>query len=585
MKIKKILSICLCVMMSVSLLAGCDSDNKQSQGSTNSKYKDFITVDVFDTLANYQGIQSGWFAEVVREKFNMELNIIAPNVAGGGDTLFQTRSTAGNLGELIISGTDNGRFENMVKANLLMDMTELLKDKDILKNYSVAIEKANKDVGAEGIYGIPSEISKQSPTVSADGIEPMVAPYVRWDSYKKIGYPEIDSLEGLIPVMEKMQEATPESNSGKKTYAVSLFKDWDGNMMVGAKNYAALYGYNELGFVLSKADGTDFQDITDSNGLYVKCLKFLFEANQKGLVDPESTTQNYDILSDKYRDGQILTSLWSYQGSALFNTMENKAKGVGFMPAFIQDSAPYTSGCYSEGNSKTIIAIGSQAQDPERMADFIDWLYSPEGMEIAGQASGSAGPQGLTWEMKDGKAVYTEFGEQALPSNDVSVPEEWGGGSWKDGISTLNFKPLSLVDIDPNTKEPYMSTMWSSVIEKNTSKLDQDWQAHNDNAKTTIEFLESKNALSVAAGTSYVQPEENSDISTLRNQCKTVIVDDSWKMVFAKNVDEFNSILKEMQDTLKGLGYDEVLKLDMKNAKDEATSRKEAIDNYNAMNN
>ena len=61
-------------------------------------YEEFIVVDVFDSLANFQGIQSGWFAEIVKDKFNMELNIIAPNVSGGGDTLFEIRSAAGNLG-------------------------------------------------------------------------------------------------------------------------------------------------------------------------------------------------------------------------------------------------------------------------------------------------------------------------------------------------------------------------------------------------------------------------------------------------------------------------------------------------------
>ena len=65
-----------------------DSSDGETEG--NSKYKDFITVDVFDSMANYQGIQSGWFAKIVKDKFNMELNIIAQNVAGGGDTLFQT---------------------------------------------------------------------------------------------------------------------------------------------------------------------------------------------------------------------------------------------------------------------------------------------------------------------------------------------------------------------------------------------------------------------------------------------------------------------------------------------------------------
>lgn len=585
---KKAISILLCAAMVSSMaLAGCGGEEKQqASGGKNSDgtYEEFITVDVFDSLANYQGMQSGWFAKVVKDKFNMELNIIAPNVAGGGDTLFQTRSAAGNLGDLIISGTANGRFADMVKAGLLLDMTELLQDKDVLKNYEAAIENANELVEQEGIWGLPSEISNQSPEVSSDGIEPLVAPYVRWDAYKKAGYPEMETLEDLIPVMKAMQENTPESDSGKKTYAISLFKDWDGNMMVGAKNYASLYGYQELGFVMASADGSDIQDITDEDSLYVQALKFLFQANQEGLVDPESTTQNYDMLSNKYRDGQILTSLWSYQGPALYNTTEHKEEGKGYMPALIKDMKPYSNGSYSEGNANTIIAIGSQAKDPERMADFIDWLYSPEGVRISEQANGAAGPEGLTWEMQDGKAVLTEFGSEALPSNDVAVPEEWGGGSWKDGVSALNFKAVSLADIDTTTNEPYMTTMWSSELEKNNTQLDQEWQEYAGGAKTTLEFLESKDAVAVAPGTSYTQPTESSDITTLRNQCKAAIVDSSWQMIFAKDEGEFQSILEDMQDTVKGLGYEQVLELDMQNAKDQAAARVEAVEAYNSQN-
>lgn len=586
---KKVISILLCAAMLSSLaLSGCGGDDakEKTESSKNSDgtYSEFITVDVFDALANYQGIQSGWFAKVVKDKFNMELNIIAPNVAGGGDTLFQTRSAAGNLGDLVISGTANGRFADMVKAGLLMDMTDLLKDKDVMKNYGDAIDKANEMIEEEGVWGLPSEISNQSPEVSSDGLEPLVAPYVRWDAYKKAGYPEIKTLSDLIPVMKEMQENTPESDSGKQTYAISLFKDWDGNMMVGAKNYASLYGYQELGFVMASADGSDIQDITDDDSYYVQSLKFLFEANQEGLVDPESTTQNYDMLSNKYRDGQILTSLWSYQGPSLYNTTEHKEEGKGYMPVLIDDMKPYSNGSFSEGNAGTIIAIGSQAQDPERMADFIDWLYSPEGIQVSEQANGAAGPEGLTWEMKDGKAVLTDFGAEALPSNDVQVPEEWGGGSWKDGVSALNFKAVSVTDTDPNTNEPYMVTMWSSELEKNNTELDIDWQEKAGGAKSTMEYLENTGALAVAPGTSYTQPAESSDITTLRNQCKAEIVDSSWQMVFAKDEAEFNAILKDMQDTVKGLGYEQVLELDMQNAKDQAAARVEAVENYNSQN-
>lgn len=425
------------------------------------------------------------------------------------------------------------------------------------------------------------------PEVSTDGIDPLVAPFVRWDAYKTAGYPQMKTLEDWLPVMKQLQKLIPKSDSGEKTYAISLFKDWDGNMMMCAKNYTSFYGYNELGFVLIKADGSDVQDILDKKGQYVRALRFLFTANQEGLVDPESILQNYDTLSDKYRDGQILTSIWSWQGRDMYNNETDPAKGKthkelgkGFFPAMIEDAKCYSNGCYSQGNAKLVIAIGSQAKDPKRLADFIDWLYSPEGMEIAGQSIGSAGPKGLTWELKDGKPVYTEFGMRALPGNDVPVPEEWGGGPWKDGICALNFKALSPVDIDPITKEPYMTLMWSSVLELNQTKIDLDWQKYADGAKTSIEFLKSKGALAVAPGTSYIAPEETSDITTLRNQCKAVIIDRSWKMVFAENETEFNSLLKDMQETVNGLGYADVLAVDLRNAREEIASRKQAVDDY-----
>ena len=36
-------------------------------------YAETLTIDVFDSLSNYQGIQSGWFAKLVLDKFNIKL--------------------------------------------------------------------------------------------------------------------------------------------------------------------------------------------------------------------------------------------------------------------------------------------------------------------------------------------------------------------------------------------------------------------------------------------------------------------------------------------------------------------------------
>lgn len=83
--------------------------------------------------------------------------------------------------------------------------------------------------------------------------------------------------------MKQLQEMVPKSDSGEKTYAISLFKDWDGNMMMCAKNYASFYGYNELGFVLTKADGSDIQNILDDDGQYVRALRFYLRLTRKDL--------------------------------------------------------------------------------------------------------------------------------------------------------------------------------------------------------------------------------------------------------------------------------------------------------------
>lgn len=584
---KKVLSVLLCAALTAGTFAGCGSSETTSEktaetaetadsgedpdkeDSSDSKYKDFITVDVFSSSANYQGIQSGWFAKIVKDKFNMELNIIAPNVAGGGDTLFQTRSASGDLGDLIITGAANGRLQNLVTAELVMDMTDLLKDAENVHRYDQAIEKTQELVEEDGIYAIPSEVSSNAPTTASEGLDPNYGVYVRWDAYKAAGYPEIETLEDLLSALQKMQEAVPESDSGKKTYAISLFKDWDGNLMTNAKPEAAYYGYDELGFVLAKADGSDYQSLIDSDSAYVRSLKFLFEANQMGLIDPESTTQNYDTLFSKYQDGQILFSPYPWLGQGAYNTDANKEDGKGFMFVPVSDEKIFSYGCQVNGNAQnSSIMIGSKAEDPQRLADFIDWLYSPEGVMVScAQTASTCGPEGLTWEMKDGQPVLTEFGKQALYGESVAVPDEWGGGSWKDGVSALNYKAVNQLDSDPETGICYDYTTWDSVLAENTSVTQSEWSEHFG-ASTTMDYLTQNDQILVAPGSGYVVPEEDSQITTLRGQCKASIVDYSWKLVFASDENEFQSLVEEMQSTLKGLDYDTVLEYDMQCAKD-----------------
>lgn len=551
-----------CMMLLTSLfLTGCTKEEKVT------------VVDVFSCQANYQGMQGGWFAKAVEDRFNIKLNIIAPNVAAG-ENLYQTRMASGNLGDLVMIGAERGQLERAVNAGLLIDMEPF---KDLMPHvmqYSDAIKNIQATINrTEGIYGIPSEVTFYSVTDPSESIEPTYGPYLRWDLYQKIGYPELGTLEDLLPVLKQMQEEYPITPSGEKTYAFSLFKDWDGNLMVMAKQLGCFYGYDEVGFVMSKVDGTHDISAIEDGSPYLRALEFYFEANQLGLIDPESRIQNWEKMWQKFVDGRILFSPWPFLGQDAYNTADNLEAGSGFMFVPFEDMEILSHGAIVTG-STYVIGIGSRAKNPERLVEFIDWLYSPEGIMFNTSQTGSTGgPEGLIWKLVNGQPRLTEFGQSALLEGDATMPESWGGGSWRAGVSQLNFKSVLAKDINPDTGFPYDFRTWDSAVV--ATPVHSSWQAKMG-AQSTMEYLEQEDKLLIALGTDYIAPGEPNFITQYRDECKEVIVDYSWKMIFAKDKGEFDNLLRQMREIVMASGYDQVLESDLRVAKELNEARNSA---------
>lgn len=564
---KKVVSSMLVLSMTFSVLAGGGMSASASEGEE--KYPEFLTIDVFDSVSNYQGLQSGWFAELVKEKFNMELNLISPNVAGGGDTLYQTRSANGNLGDVIITKLDNSRLKDLVQAELVLDMSDYLDGEENLKKYEDAITQASKLAEKDGLWAVPSGVSELAATTPNEISEPTNAASVRWDLYKELGYPEIGTLEDLLPVLKDMQELAQKEEPDKDIYAFSLFSDWDGDLMHNGAALSALYGYDPQGFTLLNINTGEAQSIIDADSFYVRGLKFLFDANQMGLVDPESTTQNFDTVSAKYTNGQLVYSMWPWLGTGYYNTQEHMDAGKGFQSAVIGDASYLCWGLSPDGQMGTGIMVGSQTEDPQRMMDFVDWLYSPEGVQAGGSDTSTvSGPEGLTWEVKDGQPQFTELGKKVFIEKDsnAAVPEEWGGGSYMDGVSAINYGAIGNKDVDSETGIPYNYAMWDAYKEMTETALSKDWSEHFNTQESPIDYFQQLGKICVIPGTAWATPEYTTEISAVKEQCKQTIIDYSWRMVFAEDEDEFNSLLGEMQEIANGLGYEDVLKVDQENA-------------------
>jgi putative aldouronate transport system substrate-binding protein len=582
MKTRKAAAVLVAPLIGALALTACTGPEAEEQTEPVSVDQDWssadpITIDVYDGLANYMGTQSGWFGKVVKDKFNMELNIIAPNVAGGGDTLYNTRVSGGELGDLVV--VDKGQqMDELVEGGLLLDASSYYDSMANVQPFDAAVQKLNE--GKDGVYGFPTSVSSLKPTEPSEGLEPTFGPYLRWDLYAEAGYPEVGTLEDLLPVLKDMQDAQPEADNGQKAYAISLFKDWDGNMMVTAKQPATLYGYDEMGFVLAKADGSDYQSIIDSDSEYVRSLRFYFEANKMGLVDPESTTQNYDTMFTKYQNGQVLLSWWPWLGQSAYNTTDNMDAGKGFMLAPLADQEIFSYGAEVYGG-KQILAIGKDAEDPARLAAFIDWLYSPEGVNMnSSQTGAAAGPEGLTWEQGEDGPALTDFGNDVFLGGGADVPADWGGGAYTDGVSTLNVSTILPKDINPETDQPFNYTFWPSYQETVANPLTEDWGAQMGDPTSTMEYLTNNDQLLVAPGSGYTAPADSGEIETIRSQAKASIIEHSWQLVFAQDDAEFDALLASMQETVNGLGYETVLEFDMANAEAQNEARQAVANEF-----
>lgn len=99
-------------------------------------------------------------------------------------------------------------------------------------------------------------------------------------------------------------------------------------------------------------------------------------------------------------------------------------------------------------------------------------------------------------------------------------------------------------------------------------------------AAVTLAAMMSLSACGGSGSTTAAEKDDNSQISTLRGSIKTEIVNSSWKASFASSESECEKIFNEMIKTVNGLDIDSVLKVDMKNAKDQDKARKNILKEY-----
>ena len=549
---KGIISIVTLMAVSAALLCSCGNGKKASKVVDDNAP---MTLEIYDVAANYQGMQTGWFAKVVKDRFNIELNIIAPQVAG--DSIYQLRASSGNLGDIVL--LDATQFQDCLQAGLIKDISDKIKDSPNLMKFDTQIKALNESLpgnSAGKYYGIPTEMMDTSPTsFTQERIYSL--PQFRWDLYNKIGAPEIKDLDGLIDAFVQLRKVHPTNEKGDPAYPLSLWPDWDGgDGMIGIANVVQLttwYGDKIKGSAVLTPDNK-FYPLTNKDGSYYKILHFLNKAKRAGVVDPDSGTQDWNSVCAKISNGQV-DFIWYTWEIGFWNTSARLADGSAFCFIPVQDQIYYTDSDAYFGSGR-VFGVGSKVDDAKyaRIMKFLDWYASPEGAQFQHD-----GIEGFNYKkLADGR--LEQMNDNALMDN-LPVPAEFGGGGYSDGNNAINQWIVNSMCTNPLTGEIYSTQYWSTYKEKNMTQMRKDWEKKFD-AKDATDWMTKNKRITISPSVAVALPSDSADISVIRNSINKAVCDASWRMIFAKNDAEFDKMWDEMTQEVKGFGFDELYKFD-----------------------
>ena len=554
----------LSVLLTLALLMSLVTVSAVAEGE-----KELLTIDIYDDAANYNGIQSGWFAKIVKDKFNLELNIIASQVVG--NTIYATRAEEGNLGDIII--VDKAKFPEIVEAGLARDISDKIVNCENIMKFKTQIDVYNKGLtGEDGkYYGIPTEMTDTAPDTLTDDVI-YSSPMLRWDLYKEIGSPKLETLDDLLAALEKIHEIHPTNEEGDPAYPFSLWPDWDGNdNMIGPANVVQLttwYGQKLKGSALLQPDYS-FKPLYDKDGAYYKITKFLNQAYQKGLVDPDSGTQNWDNACAKMSSGRVDIFWYSWQ-VGFWNSLDRLQAGTAFRFIPVGDMNFYADADRYYGSDR-MFGVGGKVEGEkyDRIMEFLDWYASPEGATIQ-----HCGLKDFNYTVNE-DGTFTPINDNALMDN-LPVPEEYGGGGYDDGYNDINQWIVSSLCINPTTGERFAQKFWKSYKEMNMTEMKKEW-AEMFGAEDDVAWMKANGKLLAMPSVDFTPAADNNDIASLRAEINASLCEYTWNLIMTCNTDdEFEAMWAEMVETLDGFGYKDLYEYDCGTWQPEIDAKKAA---------
>jgi ABC-type sugar transport system, periplasmic component len=545
---KRLISLLLCLMLALGV---CSFGTAEEAPVT-------LTAFVMQSVCTEFGIIDDWSGKVMLDELNIQIEFLP-----AGDNVLdklQSYMASGKLPD-IVGFKEQQYTQQAINAGLLEclddhqdELPNIFEDKGNTNAINYWRDKYSMK-GDGKLYALPTAINSPSSTKDTNW-----QTRFRWNLYKELGMPEVGTLEDILDICEEMVALEPETPDGKKTYGMGLFSDWDTHTALEISTLSFLYGIDTeyvSPLMETEVTGQWIRSILDDEAFYKRALHFYFDANQRGLLDPDSISMTFNDVQSKYTNGQYMFSWFSwmhgnYNSRGEGHTTAENPDGFIYIP--VTDSVIYDKATQTVGRN-WCYGISAACENMEAAMKWFNWFYAPYTSFIL-----SNGPEGVRWEWnEDGVPEMTEDGYKIVRGNLYWYFNEDGTYTITDEVAPgrdyWNTKPIGAHEDYPFG---FSYSEWPTYDDDptNLTKEWREWIGY----KTQVEYGKATGHIKVATGALDATVIEDADLKDeldiISGQVGSIIRTNSWKMVFAADEDEFEALWKDMQDKAAELGFD-----------------------------
>ncbi len=558
---KKLIALLLCLVMVLSVVACTPTEKPEEtkQPAANNDPADEtkapdeteppknladevneITVLTWTGIEPYPG-----FDKFCQETFGIKWENVM-DTDGAMDALLASGELPG-----MVYFTDEADMRAAAEGGMLLDLDEY---KDQLPNvystgyaeyYEPGMARTRDMFG--GCYGLPIGVGAEYGAFTQ--------PRIRWDIYEALGYPEIETMDDYLPLLKQMQDKANEVESDVKHYAIGMWTDWDKGLYSrnaqGITGYWGYYNVPASKLTEQYADGTMApKSILDDDSAYKRALQYLFDANQMGLIDPDSKTMVYQDYKAKVLSGVYMATDFRNHGEVF--QPNDDGTYMGYAPLWIDEfelpGYPHNACGYLQW-----VGVSADCEYPEKVLAYLDWYYSIDGLRtvycgpegecwtwdgdtrVFTEAFMNARANGETYELEDG-GIYTFYSFCSQPALASAFPDLSG-----DGCVDAKMNP-GIFGAEPNQMYKSWGTIYGDYF---------NMDAYQD-ANGRTNFMETSALFNLV-------PTASDEITTLETRIGEVIIKNSWAMVFAKDQAEFDALWEELKAEAAELGMEKVV--------------------------